>query len=162
MASGKRRPFGSRVSGAAYGPPPNVWWSTPPFSGPPSLGSQFAPSSSVHAARVVRPPRRELNQRPPRESSRAIGSREAADAVRKLTSVHADRAGETPSSQFTRSACSPAWNIVFPLFQFAPIDGSPASPPRPFGAGTFWNVSGSAPAGGCVGVVRGTRSAPAV
>src|SRR3954447_3274751 len=162
MASGKSRPFGSRVNGAAKGPPPKVWWSTPPLSGPPSLGSHVAPSSSVDAARLVVPESCELNQRPVRWSIQPIGSSDAADAVGKLTSVQVERAGETLSSHVTRSACRPAWNIVLPLFQFAPIDGSPASPPRPFGAGTFWNVRGSVPAGGCDGVVRGTRSAPAV
>jgi hypothetical protein len=104
----------------------------------------------------------ELNQRPVFESRKPIGSSEARDAVRKLTSVQLGFAGEMLSSHETRSACRPAWNIVFPLFQFAPIDGSPASPPRPFGAGSFWKVSGSLPAGGCTGVVSGTRSAPAV
>src|SRR4051812_46281261 len=162
MASGKSRPFGSRVSGAAYGPPPNVWWSTPPLSGPPSLGSQVAPSSSVDAARLVVPESCELNQRPDRESSQPIGSSDATDVCGKLTSVHVERAGDTLSSHETRSVCRPAWNIELPLFQLAPIDGSPESPPSPFGAGSFWNVSGSLPAGGCEGVVSGTRSAPAV
>src|SRR5436305_10084440 len=134
----------------------------PPFSGPPSLGSQVLPSSSVDAARLVVPESWELNHRPVRWSIHPIGSSDATDVWGKLTSVHAERAGETLSSQPTRSVCRPAWNIVLPLFQFAPIEGSPASPPRPFGAGSFWNVSGSLPAGGCVGVVSGTRSAPAV
>src|SRR5436305_3709608 len=99
----------------------------PPFSGPPSLGSQFAPSSSVDAARLVVPESWELNHRPVRWSIQPIGSSEATDVCGKLTSVHEDRAGETESSQPTRSVCSPAWYIVLPVFQFAPSDGSPAS-----------------------------------
>ena len=34
----------------------------------------------------------------------------------------------------TRSVSSPAWYITFPVFQFAPIDGPPASRPIPAGA----------------------------
>src|SRR5437764_14695468 len=79
----------------------------------------------------------------------------------KLTSVQLDFAGDTLASHETRSVCRPAWNIELPLFQFAPIDGSPASPPSPFGAGSVWKGSGSLPAGGCRGADTGTRSAPA-
>src|ERR1700712_633965 len=117
-------------SGVAYGPPPNVWWSTPPLIGPPSLGSQFAPSSSVDAARLVVPESCELYQRFVCWSMKPIGSSETADAVGKLTSLQLGTAGETLSSHVTRNAWRPAWNIVLPVFRSAPIDGSPALAPR--------------------------------
>ena len=64
-----------------------------------------------------------------------IGSSDAVAAVGKLTSAQAALPGETLSSHVTRSACRPAWNMVLPVFRSAPIDGSPESAPRPFGAG---------------------------
>src|SRR5712692_4926428 len=141
---------------------PSVWWSTPPFSGPPSLGVQFEPSSSVSAARLVVPESCDENQRPVLWSVTPIGSSDASELVRKLTSFHDERGGDVASSKPTRSACSPAWNMVFPLFQSAPMDGSPASPPSPLGAGMFAKVMFSLPGGGCVPPLRSFRSALAV
>src|SRR5207244_4566077 len=138
------------------------WVSTPPLPGPPSLGVQLAPSSSVSAARLVVPESCELNQRPVVWSMKPIGSSEAADDVGKLTSFHAEVGGETESSNVTRSACSPAWNMTLPLLKLAPSDGSPASPPRPFGAGWFAYVIGSVPGGGCVPAVTCCNVALAV
>src|SRR6266404_4861607 len=40
-------------AGAAYGPPPTVWWSTPAGWPEPCVGSQLLPSSSVKESSLV-------------------------------------------------------------------------------------------------------------
>src|SRR2546425_21158 len=60
---------------------PTVWWSTPPFNGPPSLGVQFAPSSSVNAERLVVPESCDVNHRPVRWSITPIGSGRGKDGA---------------------------------------------------------------------------------
>src|SRR5438094_293668 len=70
--------------------------------------------------------------RPSCESVHRIGSRPVA-AVQfggaALLSSQSALAGATLSLKVTRSVLVFDWNTTFPVFQLAPIDGSPASVP---------------------------------
>src|SRR3981189_943962 len=48
------------------------------------------------------------------------------------------------AAKSTRRVCRPAWYMTFPVLKLVPIEGSPASAPRPFGAGLFVKVGGVA------------------
>src|SRR6266481_1336282 len=121
-----------RVSGAgaAYGPPPTVWWSTPAGWPEPCVSSQLLPSSSVKDSSLVTKLSCDENVRfvPPKcpSSVKRMGS--------KLTRAKSDRwssqnavAGVTESLKVTRSVWFPASMKVLPVLQSTPIDGSPAA-----------------------------------
>src|SRR5258708_5100022 len=97
-----------RVSGAgaAYGPPPTVWWSTPAGWPEPCVGSQLLPSSSVNESSLVTPFSWDENVRlgPPKcpSSVKRMGSRLTRANGERLSSQAAD-AGFTASLNVTRS-----------------------------------------------------------
>ena len=89
------------------------------------------PSSSLYAIREQPPDSWETSVRFVRLSVKRIGSSVVIDVMVELTSRQVG--GEVEKS--TRSVWRPAWYIVLPVAQSAPIDGSPASMPSPPGAG---------------------------
>src|SRR5713226_10459446 len=97
-----------RVSGAgaAYGPPPTVWWSTPAGWPEPCVGSQLLPSSSVKDSSLVTRFSCDENVRfgPPKcaSSVKRIGSRLTRAKGDRLSS-QTELAGFTVSLKVTRS-----------------------------------------------------------
>src|SRR3954453_13742196 len=116
---------------AANGPPPTVWWSAAAARPQPiGFGVQLAPSLSVKAMSEHAPANCDTNVRPVEWSVNRIGSSVVVDVSGCPT--FAQVGGDFEKS--TRSVSSPPWYMTWPLFQFAPIDGSPASRPSPAGA----------------------------
>ena len=74
--------------------------------------------------------------RPVVESVNNMGSRDSTEVVVELTFSQVAVAG-LPLT-VTRSVSSPAWNKIFPEFQFTPMEGSPALEANPDGGTKFW------------------------
>src|SRR5215212_7495246 len=97
-------------------------------------GSQLSPSSLVVAEALVVVPRRswETTVWPLFESVQRMGSKLCVPVIGLCFATHVDD-GEfgQESSKVTRKVVRNDWKSALPLIQFAPIDGSPASVPRP-------------------------------
>src|SRR4029079_165170 len=95
---------------------------------------QVAPSSSEYDVALALPSSCETNVRLVRLSVKRIGSSEVSEVVGALTSSHVAGAGDAVSSHLMRNVCNDETNIAAPVFQFTPIDGSPAELPIAGGA----------------------------
>ena len=96
---------------------------------PPCDGSQVSPSSSVRHISEVVPASCDSNVRPVCGSVNRIGSSDVCAVHlgrRALLFSQRAVAGALVSSNDTRYVSLYAWYITLPLFQFTPIDGSPA------------------------------------
>jgi hypothetical protein len=67
------------------------------------------------------------------ESVKRIGSRLVVLVIGLSTNVQVGVAGDVAVLKLTRSVSSTALVIMFPVFQFAPMDGSPELSPIPVG-----------------------------
>src|ERR1700686_1759867 len=100
----------------------------------PCDGSQRAPSLSVIAERlpVLAKTSCETIVRPTFESVQRIGSKLSFPVICDCLAVHVEVGfvGQE-SSKETRNVVTNDWNRTLPVTQFAPMEGSPASVPRP-------------------------------
>src|SRR4051812_48088312 len=100
-----------------------------------------APSSSLKAMRLQSAESCETKVRPLAWSVHRIGSSVVTDVSVEPTLVHVALPFALLNPE-TRSVSSPAWNMTLPVFQSAPIDGSPESRPSGAGAVKLANVGG--------------------
>src|SRR4051794_35223333 len=100
----------------------------------PCDGSQRSPSLSVTAERlsVLAKTSCETIVRPTFESVQRIGSKLSLPVICDClaTQVEVGFVGQESSNE-TRNVVTNDWKRTLPVIQFAPIDGSPASVPRP-------------------------------
>src|SRR3954454_13533454 len=100
----------------------------------PCDGSQRSPSLSVMAERlsVLATTSCETMVRPTFESVQRIGSKLSVPVIGDCLATHVDvgLVGQESSNE-TRNVVTNDWKRALPVIQFAPMDGSPASMPRP-------------------------------
>jgi hypothetical protein len=104
----------------------------------PWLGIQRSPSLSENAPslRPVRSRSIPSHVRPVLGSVKRIGSESSCEVAEDLFSQSDFANDGHDRSKPTRRVCTSDWNMNLPVFQSAPIDGSPALRPRPLpGAG---------------------------
>src|SRR5258708_4030241 len=100
----------------------------------PCDGSQRSPSLSVMAEALSVVPKRscETIVRPTFESVQRIGSKLSVPVIGDCLATHVEvgLVGQE-SSKETRNVVTKDWKRTLPVTQSAPMDGSPASVPRP-------------------------------
>jgi hypothetical protein len=115
-----------------------VWWSTPAGTPQPTAGVKLAPSLSLNEDKLHTPANSETKVRPVVESVKRIGSSVATEVI-GLTFTQV-AVGGLVGLIVTWSVSRTAWNRILPVFQSAPIEGSPALPAVPPGGVKFWYV----------------------
>src|SRR5436305_8902921 len=129
----------------------------------PCEGTQVSPSLSVTAERlsVLATTSWETIVRPTFESVQRIGSKLSVPVIGDCLATHVE-VGEVgqESSKFTLNVVTNDWNMTLPVTQLEPMDGSPASMPRPLASCAADGVKrlkrGGSPVAG-VAAGKGTR-----